>query len=94
MYQSLKFQVNYEAVPVVRPILSVLRATVHSSSCLIRENGAMVLNVTLVDRRDMTCDLVASIVPNEVPAAIETRDEEMRDSGNLSEYGTAQIPVL
>ena len=52
------------------------------------------LNTTLVDRRDMTCDLVASVVPTEVPAAAETRDEEMRDSGNLSENDAPQIPVL
>ena len=28
---------------------------------MIRENGAMVLNATLVDRRNMTCDLVALV---------------------------------
>ena len=39
---------------------------------MIREHGAMVLNATLVDRRDMTCDLVAPVAPNEVPVAVET----------------------
>ena len=29
----------------------------------IRENGSMVLNATLVDRRDMTWDLVSPVVP-------------------------------
>ena len=61
---------------------------------MIRENGAVVLNATLVDRRDMTCDLVAPVVPTEVPVAVEKRDEEMRDSGNLSEYEAPQILVL
>ena len=52
------------------------------------------LNATLVNKRDMTCDLVAPVVPTEVPVAVETRDEEMRDSGSLSEYEAPQIPVL
>ena len=63
---------------------------------MIRENGAMVSNATLVDRRDMTCDLVAPVVPTEVPVTVETRDEEMRDSGNShsSENDALRIPVL
>ena len=32
---------------------------------MVRENGAMVFNATLIVRRDMTCDLVASVVPTE-----------------------------
>ena len=61
-----------------------------------RENGAMVLDATLVDSRDMTWDLVAPVVPTEVPAAVGTRDEDMRDPGNSqsSEYEAPQIPVL
>ena len=51
------------------------------------------LNATLVNRRDMTCDLVVPVVPTEVPVAVETRDEEMRDSGSLSEYEAPQILV-
>ena len=50
----------------------------------IRENGTMVLNATLVDRRNMKCDLVAPVVP--------IADEEMRDSRNVSECEAAQIP--
>ena len=60
---------------------------------MIRENEAMVLNSTLVDRRDMTCDLVAPVVPIAVPAASETHDEEMGDSRNVSECEAPQIPV-
>ena len=47
----------------------------HRNSCLtdtkipmIRENDAMVLNATLVDGQDMTCDFVVPVVPTEVPA--------------------------
>ena len=54
----------------------------------------MEINATLVDRRDMACDVVASFVPTGVPEAVETRDEEMRDSGNSSEYEAPKIPVL
>ena len=61
---------------------------------MIRENGAMVLYATLVDGRDMTGDLVAPVVPTEVPVVGETRDEAMGDSGNLSEYQAPQIHVL
>ena len=63
---------------------------------MIRENEVMVLNATLADRRDMTWDLVAPVVPTEVPAAVETRDEEMIDSGNShsSEHEAPKIPVL
>ena len=61
---------------------------------MIRENGDMVFNATLVDRRDMTCDLVAPVVPTEVPVGVQTRDEEVRDSGNVSEYEAPHIPVL
>ena len=42
----------------------------------------------------MTCHLVAPVVPIEVPEAVETHDEEMRDSRNVSEYEAPQIPVL
>ena len=58
-----------------------------------QRNGAVVLNATLIDRRDMICDSVA-LVPTEVPVAVETRDEVMRDSGNLSEYEAPPILVL
>ena len=61
---------------------------------MIRENGAMVLNATLVDRRNMKCDLVAPVVPIAVPVSNEARDEEMRESRNVSECEAAQIPVL
>ena len=37
----------------------------------------MVLNATLVNGRNMTCDLVAPVVPTEVQVAVETHDEEM-----------------
>ena len=97
VYRSLKFHVNYEVAFVVRPILSVdvLTSKGGGNSSfiqlldghkipMIRENGAMVLNATLVDRGDMNCDLVASVVPTEVPVAVETRDEEMRDSEKLA----------
>ena len=30
---------------------------------MLRENGTKVLNATLVDRRNMKCDLVAPVVP-------------------------------
>ena len=98
--RSLKFQVNYEVAPVVRPILSVDVLTSKGVQVvfgaeennpfiqlpdghqipMIREIGVMVLDATLVDRRDMTCDLVAPVVPTEVPIAVETRDEEMRET--------------
>ena len=62
----------------------VFRETVRSFDCLmdtkfplIRENGTMVLNATLVDRRNMKCDLVAAIVPIAVPMSSEAGDEEM-----------------
>ena len=68
--KNLKFQVNYEVAPVVRPILSGDMLTrkgvlvvfgVHGDSSfiqlpdghkipMIRENGTMVLNATLVDK--------------------------------------------
>ena len=38
---------------------------------MIRENGPLVLNATLVDRRDMTWDMVATVVPTKVPVAFE-----------------------
>ena len=53
----------------------------------------MVLNATLVDRRNMKCDLVARVVPIAVPVSSEAGGEEMRDSRNVSEC-EAQIPVL
>ena len=52
------------------------------------------LNATLVDGRDMICDLVAPLVSTEVPVTLETRHEDMRDSRNLSEYEAPKIPVL
>ena len=61
---------------------------------MIRENGAMVLNVNLFDRRNMKCDLVAPVVPIAVPVSSDAGDEEMRDSRNVSESEAAQIPVL
>ena len=61
---------------------------------MIRENGAMVLNATLVDRRNMKCDLVAPVVPIAVPVSSEAGDEEMRESRNVSECEAPQIPVL
>ena len=54
----------------------------------------MVSNATLVDRRDMTCDLVAPVVPTEVPVAVKTRVEEMRNSGNFSECEAPHTLVL
>ena len=38
---------------------------------MIRENEAMVFIATLVDRRDMTCDLVALVVPTKVPKQLQ-----------------------
>ena len=61
---------------------------------MIRANGTMVLNATLVDRRNMKCDLVAPVVPIAVPVLSEAGDEEMRDSRNVSESEAAHIPVL
>ena len=61
---------------------------------MIRENGAMVLNATLFDRRNMKCDLVAPVVPIAVPVSSEASDEEMRESRNVSECEAPQIPVL
>ena len=52
------------------------------------------LNATLVDRRNMKCDLVAPVVPIAVPVSSEAGDEEMQDSRNVSECEGAQIPVL
>ena len=57
---------------------------------MTRENGAKVLNATLVDRRNMTCDLVAPVVPIAVPIASETHDDEMGDS---NECESPQFPV-
>ena len=37
--------------------------------------------------------MVAPVVPTGVPEAVDTRDEEMRDSGNLSVYEATHIPV-
>ena len=61
---------------------------------MIRENGAMVLNATLVDRRNMNCDLVALVVPTAVPVSGEAGDEEMRESRNVSVCEASQIPLL
>ena len=61
---------------------------------MIRENGAMVLNATLADRRNMKCDLVAPVVPIAVPVSNEAGDEEMRKSRNVSECEAPQIPML
>ena len=61
---------------------------------MIRENGTMVLNATVVDRRNMKCNLVAPVVLVAVPVSSEAGDEEMRDSRNVSECEAAQIPVL
>ena len=75
--------------------------TVHSPICLMdtknhekRKNGTMILNATLVDRRNMKYDLVAPDVPIAVPVSSEAGDEEMRDSRNVSECEAAPIPVL
>ena len=92
-YRSLKFQVNYEVVLVVKPILSVDMLTrigvlvvfgIQGDSSFIqlpdghiRENGAMVLNATLVDRRNIKCGLVAPVVPIAVPVSSEAGHEEM-----------------
>ena len=54
----------------------------------------MVLNATLVDRRNTKCNLVASVVPIAVPVPSEVGDEEMRESRNVSECEAPQIPVL
>ena len=61
---------------------------------MIRENGTMVSNATLVDRRNMKCDLAAPVVPIAVPVSSEVGDEETRDSRNVSECEAPQIPVL
>ena len=61
---------------------------------MIRENGAMVLNSTWVDRRNINFDLVAPVVPIAVPVSNETGDEEMRESRNVPECEAPQIPVL
>ena len=44
----------------------------------------------------MTCELVAPVAPTGVPVAVETREEELRDSRNShsSEYESPQIPAL
>ena len=60
---------------------------------MIRENGTMFLNATLVDRRNMKCDLVAPVVPIAVSVSSAAGDEEMDDSRNVSECEVAQIPV-
>ena len=113
-YRRIKFQVNYDVAPVVRPILSVDMLTrigvlvvfgVEGESSFIqlldghtihriRENGALVVNATSVDRRNIKCDLVASVVPTAVPVSSEAGDEEMRDSRNVSECEAAHSPVL
>ena len=56
---------------------------------MIRENGTMVLNATLVDRRNMKCDLVALVVSIAVPVSSEAGDEAMRDSRYVSECEAA-----
>ena len=61
---------------------------------MIMENGTMVLNATLVDRRYMKRDLVSPVVPIAVPVSSEAGDEEMSDSRNVSECEAARIPVL
>ena len=38
----------------------------------------MVLNATLVDRRNMKCDFVAPVVPIAVPLSSEAGDEERK----------------
>ena len=95
VHRSLKFQVNYEVAPVVRPILSVLvvfgvqgdnsfiQLPDGYTISMIRENGAMFLKATLVDRRNMKCDLVAPVVPTAVQVSREAGDGEMRDSRNV-----------
>ena len=40
----------------------------------------MVLNATLVDKQNMTCDLVAPLVPKEAQDAAEMRKGGVRDS--------------
>ena len=64
----------------------------------IRENEAMVRNATLLDRRDMTWDLVAPAVPTDVPAAVEMRDEEMREASferlTRSPYRSPILPLF
>ena len=44
---------------------------------MIRENSAMVLNAAVVDRRNMTCDLDAAVVPTAVPVPSEARVEKI-----------------
>ena len=66
VYRNLKFQVNYEVAPFdAKEFWSCLEftETVHIVQLpdghkipMIRENGTMVLNATLVDRRNMKCD--------------------------------------
>ena len=91
VYQSFKFQLNYEVALVVRPILPdelliskgaqvVFGVRVNSSyiqlldghkNPMLRENGATVLKATLVDKSGTrNCDLVALVVPIEMPSAV------------------------
>ena len=54
---------------------------------MIGENGAMLLNATLVDRSDMRkCDMVAPVVPIGVLAAVAPHDEDKRSSGKLGRF--------
>ena len=62
---------------------------------MIREDGAMVLNATLVDKSDMRgCNMVALVVPIDVSAAVEVQDEDTRGSEILAHLDALQIPVL
>ena len=48
----------------------------HKNSHDQKKNGTLVLNATLVDRRNMKCALVAPIVPIAVPVSSEAGDEK------------------
>ena len=39
------------------------------------------------------CDVVAVVVPIEMPSAVEPQDEYRRGSGNLADFDALQIPV-
>ena len=60
---------------------------------MIGENGAMLLNATLLDRSDMrTCDMVAPVVPIRVLAAVAPKDETREARGNLADFDAPKCP--
>ena len=101
VYRNLKFQVNCEVAPVVRPILSVGMLTrkgvlvvFGAQGRFIHPKGAIVLNGTLVDGQNMKFGLVSPVAPSAVSVPSEAGDKEMRDSRYVSEWEATQIPVM